>query len=243
MKIVKILNTPCLVVENITDFKSYFVELINKKINGYSVAINAEKIMYYGKDKEVQHIIDNCLLPSPDGSGAQLGIKFKYGYSTIKVDLPRTTLEVCNENKLKLFILGAKKNINEKAKEEIKKEYPNINIVGNIDGYFESEEEVINTLINLQPQVTLIALGSPKQEKFSAKAIKNGVETIFIGSGGALDIIAKTKKRAPIFYQKNHLEWFYRLINEPSRIKRQIKLPVFFIKIILESLKYRIINK
>jgi N-acetylglucosaminyldiphosphoundecaprenol N-acetyl-beta-D-mannosaminyltransferase len=83
----------------------------------------------------------------------------------------------------------------------------------------------------------MVALGSPKQEKFAAKINKILPNILFIGCGGALDILAGKITRAPKLFQDNHIEWLYRLILEPKRIKRQKILPVYLFKLIIETIK------
>lgn len=240
MKKYKILGTPCFQITSLEEIKNYIKQLINEKKGGYSVAINAEKIMMHSKDEKMKQIIDNSILPMPDGAGAVLGFKFLYGENCIKVDLPKTILEISNEEKYKLFVLGATEEVNKMAVKRIKELYPFTNIVGRHDGYFDNEEEIISILVEKKPDIVLIALGSPKQEKFAAKLKNYLPNTIFIGCGGALNILAGKVKRAPKFFQDNHLEWFYRLIKEPKRIKRQKVLPIFFIKLVKESLKRKL---
>lgn len=240
MKKIKIIDTPCFQIENQNIAKSYIKKLISNNIGGYSTAINAEKIMMYSKDIEMKKIIDNSVLPIPDGSGAVIGMKFLYGVSSIRLDLPKTIFELSNEEKYNLFILGSNEEINKKAVEELNIKYPNINIIGRQNGYFYDENNIINLLKDLKPQIVMVALGSPKQEKFAAKMNKILPEILFIGCGGALDILAGKITRAPKFFQDNHLEWLYRLILEPKRIKRQKILPIYLSKLIIETIKRKI---
>ncbi|HIP13849.1 MAG TPA: glycosyltransferase [Arcobacter sp.] len=240
MRKYEIMGATCFQVETIDSSKSYIKSLIANNQGGYSTAINAEKIMMYSKDTQLKEIIDNSVLPVPDGSGAVLGFKFLYGLNCIRLDLPRTIFELANEEKYKLFILGSSEEINIKAVEKLKEKYPNIDIVGRKNGYFETEEEIINLIELTKPQIVMVALGSPKQEKFAAKINKTLPNILFIGCGGALDILAGKITRAPKFFQDNHIEWLYRLILEPKRIKRQKILPIYLFKLIIETIKRKI---
>jgi N-acetylglucosaminyldiphosphoundecaprenol N-acetyl-beta-D-mannosaminyltransferase len=242
MKKNKILNTPCFQVENIDSIKEYISHLIHLNKGGYSTAINAEKIMLYSKDNEMMNIIDNSILPVPDGSGAVLGLKLLHGLKSIRLDLPKVIFEVSNEKKYKVFILGASEEVNEKAVKEINIKYSNIHIVGRRNGYFKNDSEIIQHLRETSPQIVMVALGSPKQEKFSAALNIIFPEILFIGCGGALDILAQKITRAPKFFQDNHLEWLYRLSLEPKRIKRQKILPVYLFKLIIETIKMKLVK-
>jgi N-acetylglucosaminyldiphosphoundecaprenol N-acetyl-beta-D-mannosaminyltransferase len=227
----RILGAPCLLVENIDSVKEYIKGLIDRKTGGYSVAINAEKIMMYEKNPEMKEIIENSILPTPDGAGAVIGMKFLHKRRSIKLDLPKTVFQLADKNRYSMFVLGATEESNEKAAEKIKELYPGINMVGRRNGYFDDESEIISMFCNLNPQIVMIALGSPKQEMFAQRVNSELKGTLFIGCGGALDILAGKTKRAPEFFINNNLEWFYRLVKEPRRIARQMILPVFLFKI------------
>ena len=99
------------------------------------------------------------------------------------------------------------------------------------NGYFDEEEEkiIINSIIELKPDIIFVALGAPKQENWIYENRHKLQAKIAMGVGGSIDGIAGRVKRAPSFYQKAGLEWFYRLIQEPKRFKRVLKLPKFIL--------------
>jgi N-acetylglucosaminyldiphosphoundecaprenol N-acetyl-beta-D-mannosaminyltransferase len=233
----EIIGAPCLVVKNEKEAKKYINELIEKRIGGYSVAINAEKIMMYNRSENIKNIIDNSILPIPDGSGSIIGLKLLHKISSIKLNLPKVIYEIANEQKYRLFIFGASEEVNSLASNNLKKKYENINIVGSRNGYNIDQNEIYSLIKDSNPQIVLIALGSPKQEVLAKELLITFPDILFIGCGGALDIISGKVKRAPLFFQKNHLEWFYRLLTNPLRIKRQKVLPIFFFKLIKTYLK------
>merc|ERR1711916_169664 len=119
------------------------------------------------------------------------------------------------EEKYRLFILGSSEENNRLAIEQLKNNFPNINIVGRGNGFFKDENRIIEKLDKCNPQIVMVALGSPKQEKFAARVNKELPNILFIGCGGALDILAGKITRAPKFFQDNHIEWLYRLVLEP----------------------------
>ncbi len=119
------------------------------------------------------------------------------------------------------------------AAENLKKIYPNINIVGYHEGFFEleGEEKVIQEINSLKPNVLFVAMGAPLQEKWIAK-YKNDLKVdIAAGQGGTFDYEAGKIKRAPKIFQKLCIEWLWRLILQPSRIIRMLALPVYLFKI------------
>lgn len=240
MKKYRLIGTPCFQVESVSQSKEYIIQLLNKNQGGYSTAINAEKIMMYSKDPEMKGILDNSVLPVPDGSGAVLAFKFLHKIKCIRLDLPKTIFEIAHQEDYALFILGASENNNELAVKELQQKYPRINIVGRASGFFKDEKEIIEQIRSTNARIVLVALGSPKQEKFASSVNKALPHILFIGCGGALDILAGKVKRAPHFYQKNHLEWLYRLASDPQRIKRQKILPIYLGKLLLETVKLKI---
>lgn len=206
------------------------------------MAINAEKVMRFLRDPKFRNIIENAALPSPDGAGAVIGMKWLHKRSSIKLDLPKLTLQIANANKMRLFVFGAKEEINQTAVATIRDRYPDIQIVGRRNGFFESEAEIEEMLLKAQPDLVMIALGTPKQEILAVKLNKSLPHTFFIGCGGALDALAGTVQRAPSFFVNNNLEWFYRLVQQPARIKRQKVLPVFMMKLMQTYLTRKISN-
>jgi len=231
-----LMGAQCLCVENVQQIKNHISKLIEQKKGGYSVAINAEKIMMYNRNSEMKRTIDEAILPTPDGAGAVIAMKWLHGKKSIKLDLPRTIFEVANEKSFKLFVFGSKEDVNRSAVDILKEKYPGIIITGRRNGYFDDEKEVVDYIKNSEPQIVVTALGSPKQELMFRKMGAVMPQTLFIGCGGALDALTGTVKRAPAFFINNNLEWFYRLIQSPSRIKRQWVLPLFFIKLLYVSI-------
>ncbi len=231
MKTLKILGAQCLAVESVEQIKEHISGLIDKGQGGYSIAINAEKIMMYSRSPQMKEVIDNSILPTPDGAGAVLGMKWLHGIRCIKLDLPKTIFELADKKNYRIFIFGSKEDVNKEAVEVLNKKYPGIIIAGRRNGYFDNDEEVVGLIKNSSPQIVVTALGSPKQELLFRKMTVAMPGTLFIGCGGALDALTGKVKRAPAFFVNNNLEWFYRLIQSPSRIKRQWILPVFVLKL------------
>nr|WP_252306307.1 WecB/TagA/CpsF family glycosyltransferase [Vibrio alginolyticus] len=99
-----------------------------------------------------------------------------------------------------------------------------VNVVGSQDGYFSDEELLINEIRRSGAKILSVALGSPKQELFMKKAKDSGLTCFMMGVGGTYNVFVGEVKRAPDFWCRLNLEWLYRLLSEPSRIFRQIKL-------------------
>lgn len=237
LKEYKILGARCVAVSSVAEYKEHINAIIKNGSGGYSVAINAEKVMMYQESESLRDILDNCALPSPDGAGAIIGLKILHGVQSMKIDLPRTSLLIAHENKYKVYVVGATKEVNDLAVENIGKLYPDAIVVGNTDGFFKDEAKIIDEIKAAQPNLIMVALGTPKQELLARKINKVLPSALIIGCGGALDVLAGKVKRAPKIIQEMHIEWLWRLLANPTRIKRQKVLPVFLFKLIVASLK------
>lgn len=234
----KILGCPCRPYDTDEEISADLVNLINQNKGGYSVAINAEKILKYSENNELKQIINSASLCYPDGAGAVLGLKWLYGRKTHKINFPIVSLQTAERERWPIFILGTQEDINLKACQKIKALFPEICISGRANGFI-SDDEKITLIKKAGPKLILIAMGTPRQEQFARRIIDNGILAFSVGCGGALDILAGNTIRAPQFMIDNNLEWFYRLYKEPSRWKRQLALPVFVIKILYEAITRR----
>jgi N-acetylglucosaminyldiphosphoundecaprenol N-acetyl-beta-D-mannosaminyltransferase len=192
--------------------------------------------MLYRRDAKLYEVIEESSFPFTDGAGAVLALKYLYGERSMKLDLPKTALDLANTNKWKLFVLGSQEEVNKTAFERIQRLYPDIQLVGRLNG-FESEEEMLRCIKMASPQLVLIGLGSPKQEFLCYRMRKDLDGTFMIGCGGALDVLAGKSKRAPNFMINNNLEWLYRLYKQPSRWRRQLRLVEFLAKVIIERIE------
>ncbi len=206
---------------------------------------NTEIVMKAKEDENIRGIINSGDLVTPDGIGLIYGSRIRKKPLKERVtgfDLSINLLEMANENGYSLFLLGGKDGVAKKAGENIKKDYPNIRIVGYHHGYFEgshrgvydSQEErtIIHSINKVEPDIIFVGLGFPGQEIWIYNNRDRLRSKVIIGNGGTLDILAGNMKRAPEIFQRLGLEWFYRLLREPSRIKRQIALPKFILSVL-----------
>lgn len=216
-----------------------FDEALEFAKNGQVITINPEMIFYASKHPEFVQIINEAELVIPDGIGVQIGLKI-LGHNVRRIagiEFGRKILEKYAAENKTCALVGAKPEVIEKAAANLQKEIDNINIVYKHDGYFKDDSEILNNLTEVQPNVVLTALGSPKQEEFNYKAKKLLPDTLFIGVGGSFDVWAGAVKRAPEIYQKMGLEWLYRTVKEPKRFKRIFPtLPLFVLKVIKERI-------
>lgn len=234
-----LINCPCYNVASKNEVETFLLNKIEQNQGGYTAAINALKIVKYNTDPETKRIIDNALIQTPDGFGAQLGFKVLHKLKVMKLDLPGLALDIANHHNLRMFFFGTTEENNKAAVDKVKIQYPHINIVGRNNGFFKSLDEIVIKLKELKPQLVMISLGSPKQEIISAELNKQFPEIIFVGSGGRLDILAGKLNRAPKFYLDNNIEWLYRLMKEPKRLKSQLGLLTFAFRLY----KFKLLKK
>lgn len=206
---------------------------------------NTEIVMAAKDDKKLRDLINEGDIVIPDGIGLIYASRIKKKPLKERVtgfDTSIKLLEIANKNGYSLYLLGGKEGVAKTAAENISKNYPNIKISGFHHGYFKGshlgienqaeEKEIIYEINKLNPDIIFVGLGFPKQELW-IHANKDKIKArVIIGNGGVMDILSGNSKRAPEIYQKLGLEWLYRLIKEPSRIKRQLVLPKFMLKVI-----------
>lgn len=209
---------------------------------------NTEIVMAAKDNKEIRDIINSGDLIIPDGIGLVYASRLKKKPLKERVtgfDLSMEILHVANKEGYSLFLLGGKEGVAQEAGKNIKKDYPNIKILGSHHGYFKGshtgykdsgeELKIIKEINRLKPDIIFVGLGFPKQEIWIDTNKDRLNCKIIIGNGGTMDILSGKMKRAPEIFQKLGLEWFYRLIKEPSRIKRQIVLPKFMLKVLFSK--------
>lgn len=218
----------------------------NKKF--FVVTPNAEIVVNAGENKALFDVIKKADMVVPDGMGIVMASKIlsnPLNERVTGIDLMESLLKYCNENNKSIFLLGAKDGIASKAAENIKAKYPNLIIAGTHHGYYkgihsghkghEEELSVINQINVANPDVVFVAFGSPKQEFFIDSYKENINAKVFIGVGGSFDVYSGILDRAPEFYQKYGIEWLYRAIKEPFRIKRLGALPLFVVRVVLNK--------
>lgn len=199
---------------------------------------NPEIVMLAKNDPEFHQILEGADLVVPDGIGVVIASKIKKNPLPERVagyDLVQNTMQDAVKEGYKYYFFGSKPGISEEAAVKMRETYPGIEIVGTRNGYFkpEDEAEIIADINASGANILLVALGAPKQEKWieANKHLMPNVR-VAIGVGGSLDVMSGNVKRAPKAFQKLGLEWFYRLLKEPTRFKRMLVLPEFLIKVI-----------
>lgn len=196
---------------------------------------NAEIVQLCVENADCRDTINSADLVVPDGAGVVLASKIlsrPLKGKVAGVDLGKRAISLSDKKGYGVYFLGGKPGVAELAAEKLKLDYPNFNLVGTHDGYFQKSgvesDSIINEINSLGTDILFVCLGVPVQENWIREnRDKLANIGLIMALGGSLDSYAGTVKRAPEFFIKLNLEWFYRLIKEPKRIGRMMKLPKF----------------
>ena len=205
-----------------------FYDLLYKNLKNdkktFVVTANPETFMISENDKEIKNmLLDNKVTMVPDGIGvlkAGKKIGFDIEERITGIDIAIKLLEMGNELSKSIYLFGSKQEVIDSMKIVLEEKYPNIKLVGSSNGYVLNKDEVYSEASKLEPDIVLVALGIPLQEKLIYKHLDKFKRGIFVGVGGSFDVMSGHKKRAPKIFIKLNLEWFYRIMKEPKRIKR-----------------------
>ncbi len=195
---------------------------------GLLVAINAEKILH--ATDETRGII-NRNIGYTDGIGAVKALK-SHGVNAVKIpgcELWLKIVERLSQKGKSFFLVGSKQVVIDETVAKLRQEYSGVNIVGYRNGYLKTDEErqaLLEEIAAKKPDVVFVAMGSPKQELLMEEMMEQH-EAIYQGLGGSFDVYTGHVERAPKWWVDHNLEFAYRLVRQPSRIKRQIYLVKF----------------
>lgn len=203
------------------------VTLVSKYISEkkplHLMGVNADKLNQCQKDCNIKDIVENCGIINADGASVKLAIKYLYNIDTERVagiDLMQSILVSANKKNYSVYFLGAKKRSLDKMIINFKEKFPNLNIVGQHDGYFSDDEfmSIKKELYNKQPDLVFVGITSPKKEMIIDDFMKNNINSVFMGVGGSFDVLSGEIRRAPKWMQNIHMEWLFRMLMEPRRL-------------------------
>lgn len=212
--------------------------LFQRETPAYVVTPNAEILYEAQFDEAIRGVLCQADLVLPDGAGVVLGAKIlgtPLKEKVAGIDFARGLMEKYRDKTF--FFLGSKPGVAEKAAEKMCQAYPGLKVVGTADGYFKEDAEALAVVNDKHPDVLFVCLGFPKQEWFMWKHKKELQVGLMVGLGGSLDGFAGNVKRAPQWMIRFNLEWLYRLIQEPSRFGRMLRLPKFLGRVLLRRMK------
>ncbi|MBN2851765.1 MAG: WecB/TagA/CpsF family glycosyltransferase [Clostridia bacterium] len=231
-------------VDNITreQAKSTFFAFLSSGKTNTIYTPNAEICMEAYQNSTFREVLNRGTLVIPDGQGVVLASRILKTPVKEKVGGFKLTLSIFESNqKVSCYLLGSKPGVTDKAVKIINEKYKNITICGHRNGYFSEKDipGIIDDINQSHAQFLMVGLGAPKQEIFIDQHQDQINCAVIMGVGGSIDVIAGEVKKTPDIFVKLSLEWFHRLITQPKRLKRMLKIPVF----LLICLKKRIFQQ
>lgn len=220
----------------------HFDEIIPRGEPRHIVLVNAAKIVKARKDSELAHIIRTADYVGADGVPIVWASRLLHQPLPGRVngtDLMERLFELANRKGYRVYLLGATQPVIEATVRTLNDLYPRLMIVGYRNGYFSSpldEEKAVRDIAALHPDILMIGMGTPMKEKWVRRHFNQLHATIVHGVGGSFDILGGITKRAPGWMQRNGLEWFYRLCQEPGRMwKRYLVTNSIYIGLVLKE--------
>lgn len=198
----------------------------------YVVTPNPEIVNLAREDDDYRTLLNEADLVLPDGIGIVYAAKILRQPIAARVpgiDFAAGLMEALAQDGRRLYLLGAKPSVAQKAAACLSEQYPGLVICGTGDGYFKDSEVVAEQLRAAAADVVFVCLGAPKQEHWMAEFGPRSGAKLMVGLGGALDVFSGEVQRAPAVWQKLGLEWGYRLLHQPSRLSRMAKMPRFLL--------------
>lgn len=226
---------------SLSEFSVFLEQCLEEERKAFIVTANPETLMIAEKNSEFQKILlaENTIITA-DGIGVVKGAQM-LGYPINErvtgVDIVKELLVSADKKKKSLYLFGAKPEVVSTLAKKIEVKYKGIQLLGYTDGYVDDKERIFRQIIDLKPDITLVALGIPAQELLIQKHFTEFDKGIFIGVGGSFDVLSGLKNRAPDFFVNHNLEWLYRICKEPKRFKRFYQSNIKYIKIIKKMRK------
>ncbi|AJY74539.1 WecB/TagA/CpsF family glycosyltransferase [Paenibacillus beijingensis] len=218
----------------------YLTDVIERRQPTQVITANPIMVMSALENPAYMNMMQQADLIVPDGAG----VVWAAGYVGEPVaervpgfDLMHRLLREGESRGWSAYLLGTTQEVIEEAARNLQAKFPGIRIAGVRDGFFgaSEDEEVVAAIRAAAPDMLFVARSADKQEPWLARYKHELGVPLLMGVGGSFDIIAGKLKRAPVVFQKLRLEWFYRLLQQPSRYKRMLVLPKFAVKVMREK--------
>lgn len=223
---ITVCDIPVIPFESITQVVDCIINDDAEVTSGVAIAINPEKILKSLEQKKVKDVLLEATFPYADGIGVVKALQKKSGRKLARIpgcQLWLAILAKAAKKQKRVFLVGGGKQVIEQTANKLVTEFQT-NLVGQQEGYFVDEALLFDYIKCSKADIVIVALGSPKQELFIKKCQNLHANAFYMGVGGSFDVYVGNVKRAPDFWINLNLEWLYRLISEPKRIFRQLRL-------------------
>lgn len=239
---------------SIGEYSSFIADMIHlatQRSSSNVCVANVHMFVEAYLDEGFSKVINNADIITPDGKPLTWGMRILYGIRQERVagsDILPELLQECEKQDLSVFFYGGSQGLLDETSKFLKNQHPGLKVAGFYSPPFrelteEENSEIIKRINDAAPNIVVVVLGCPKQEKWSAY-MKGKINSLMIGFGGALPLLVGTQKRAPLWMQRSGLEWLYRLSIEPRRLfKRYAVTNTLFVYIVLrEFLRMKILR-
>ena len=206
---------------------------------GSIVTANPEILLRCRADRAYASAVNGADLVLPDGIGCIYASRILGTPLPERVtgaDLTPRLLSVLADRGGSVFLYGGRPGVAERAAFNLCRSFPGLRIAGTENGYISSEDQLLRRLEKTQPDLLLLGLGAPRQELWM-RDHRESLACVMIGVGGLLDLFAGDVSRAPELWQRAGLEWLYRLICQPWRFSRMVRLPGVLALVAAERLR------
>lgn len=217
------------------ELKTDILQKIDNKQKFFIASANPEIMLQSKEQPDLKQIINNAEIAIPDGIGVVYASKILGGKIRERItgiDVLYMLCEIAVQKNLSVFLYGAKPGVAEKAAANLEKQYPGLKVAGYINGYEKDNQKILAAINSSDADIIFVGLGAPLQEYWIANNKDKICPDILECVGGSFDVISGNLKRAPKWVQNCNLEWLYRLMLQPSRFFRQLKLITFVIEVI-----------
>ncbi|WP_394662052.1 lipopolysaccharide N-acetylmannosaminouronosyltransferase [uncultured Pantoea sp.] len=213
------------------DMESFVSFLLpdNTPRRGTLIAINAEKMLTLEEDAQLRALISEAEFKYPDGISIVRSLRKKYPRLQVSriagADLWEALMERAGRTGIPVFLIGGREQVLQETCDKLQRQW-NVNIVGSQNGYFApaDREALFARIAASGAKIVTVAQGSPRQELLMRDCRQHWPDALYMGVGGTYDVFTGNVTRAPRLWQRLGLEWLYRLIRQPSRWRRQLKL-------------------
>ncbi|MBO8165427.1 MAG: WecB/TagA/CpsF family glycosyltransferase [Brevibacillus sp.] len=223
---------------------AYLTDRIEAGQRTHVVTANPEVVMAAQGNLRFKAVLDQAYVV-PDGIGivyAARWLNHPLRERVTGVELMTALMEQADARGWRVYLLGAAAEVVEKTAAVLSARYPQAQLVGWRHGYFDQTEEkaIVEDIASKRPDLLFVALGAPRQDEWINTHWDKMNVPLAMGVGGSFDVLAGVVKRAPLIWQKLHLEWLYRLLKQPSRWRRQLAIPMFVAAVLREKWTQRV---
>lgn len=233
------------------EFMTNILELSQKSTSSYVCISNVHMNIEAYKNDDFCNVVNSADMATPDGMPLAKAMKLLYGIDQDRVagmDLMPDLMQVSEQEKLSIYFYGSTDSVLDKIKVKAKQEFPNLEIYAYSPPFkelsAEEKSDIVDEINSKNPDFVFVALGCPKQEKWMAEH-KGKIRSCMIGLGGAFEVYAEVKDRAPKWMQDYALEWLYRLIQDPKRLwKRYMVTNTRFVLLLfIQIFNFRVLKR